>query len=168
MTGSVDLDAFDLKILAALQVEARLSNQELAGAVHLSASQCSRRRIRLEREGVLRAYRAELEPGLLGLNVIVFTRVTLARHSGDNAQRFAELVQRLDCVLEAHALTGDSDYLLKMIVPDLKALAAVVNAEFLPHESIASLRSSVVLDTLKSSSPLPLDGVRAARRSETA
>jgi DNA-binding Lrp family transcriptional regulator len=65
-------------------------------------------------------------------------------------------VRRMPSVLEAHALTGDSDYLLKMIVPDLKTLAAIVNDELLPHESVAQVRTSVVLDTLKSAAPLPL------------
>jgi DNA-binding Lrp family transcriptional regulator len=155
---AIDLDGFDLKILAALQEEGRLGNQDLAERVALSASQCSRRRIRLEAGGVLKGYRAEIDPALVGLDVLVFIRVTLATHSRDNARRFADLVRRLDCVLEAHALTGDSDYLLKMIVPDLKALAAVVNDELLPHESVAAVRSSVVLDTLKTGAPLPLGG----------
>lgn len=160
MTNAVALDAFDLRILAALQEDGRLGNQDLASRVHLSASQCSRRRIRLEEKGVLRGYRAEIDPALVGLDITVFTRVALATHTGDNARRFAELVRDLDCVLEAHSLTGDSDYLLKMVVRDLKALSAVVNDWLLPHESVASVRSSVVLDTLKSSAPLPLGQAR--------
>ncbi|RVU14468.1 Lrp/AsnC family transcriptional regulator [Methylobacterium oryzihabitans] len=156
MADSVDLDGFDLKILAALQADGRLGNQELADRVNLSASQCSRRRLRLEERGVIRGYRADLAPGLLGLGIVVFTKVALAAHSRDNARRFADLVRGLDCVLEAHALTGDSDYLLKMIVPDLAALSAVVNDALLPHESVAHVRSSVVLHTLKEAAPLPL------------
>jgi DNA-binding Lrp family transcriptional regulator len=156
----VELDPFDLRILSALQADGRLGNQELADRVHLSASQCSRRRLRLERAGIVRGYRADLDPARLGLDVTVFTRVTLAAHSRDNARRFVELVQGLDCVLEAFSMTGDSDYLLKIIVPDLKALSDVVNGSLLPHESVASVRSSVVLDTLKDAAPLPL-GLRA-------
>ena len=156
MTEAVTLDGFDLKILAALQADARLTNAELAERVNLSASQCSRRRIRLEEAGVIRGYRADLSPARVGLDVVVFTRVSLATHSGDNAQRFADLVRRLPCVLEAHALTGDSDYLLKMIVPDLKTLAAIVNDSLLPHPSVAQVRTSVVLQTLKDGAPLPL------------
>lgn len=164
MTTEITLDGFDLKILAALQEDGRLSNQDLAERVHLSASQCSRRRIRLEERGVVRGYRAELAPALVGLGVTVFTRISLAAHSRDNARRFAELVQGLDCVLEAHALTGDSDYLLKMIVPDLAALSEVVNGALLPHESVAQVRSSVVLTTLKEGAPLPLSGSRDGTR----
>lgn len=156
MTITAELDGFDLKLLAALQVDGRLGNQELADRVHLSASQCSRRRIRLEEAGIVRGYRADLDPAALGLAVVVFTRVTLAAHSRDNARRFVDLVKSLDCVLEAFSMTGDSDYLLKIIVPDLKTLSAVVNGALLPHESVASVRSSVVLDTLKDGAPLPL------------
>jgi DNA-binding Lrp family transcriptional regulator len=162
MTRTVALDSFDLKILAALQEDGRLTSQDLAARVHLSASQCSRRRLRLEEAGIVRGYRATLDPARLGLGVTVFTKVTLATHSGDNARRFADLVQRLDCVLEAHSLTGDSDYLLKLIVPDLAALSAIVNDALLPHDSVAHVRSSVVLDTLKEGAPLPLAGIRAA------
>ena len=156
MTKAVALDGFDLKMLTALQADARLTNADLAEQVNLSASQCSRRRIRLEEAGVIRGYRADLAPARLGLDVVVFTRVSLAAHSGDNAQRFADLVRRLPCVLEAHALTGDSDYLLKMIVPDLKALAAIVNDSLLPHPSVAQVKTSVVLQTLKDGAPIPL------------
>lgn len=163
MTESITLDGFDLKILAALQDDGRLSNQDLSERVNLSASQCSRRRLRLEETGFIRRYRAELTADLLGLGVVVFTQVTLATHSGDNARRFADLVRRLDVVLEAHALTGDSDYLLKMVVPDLKTLAAVVNDALLPHESVAHVRSSVVLNTLKDDGRLPLSALRPRR-----
>jgi len=162
MTDPLNLDGFDLKILAALQQDGRLGNQELAERVHLSASQCSRRRLRLEERGVVRGYRAELAPEPLGLAVTVFTKVALATHNRDNARRFAELVPGLDCVLEAHVMTGDSDYLLKLIVPDLKALSAVINDVLLPHESVSHVHSAVVLDTLKAAAPLPLPRGAAA------
>ncbi|NNM71593.1 Lrp/AsnC family transcriptional regulator [Enterovirga aerilata] len=158
MTASITLDGFDLRILAALQEDGRLGNQDLADKVRLSPSQCSRRRIRLEESGLIRGYRAELDREMLGLDVLVFTKVRLAAHNRDNARRFAELVRRLPCVLEAHAMTGDSDYLLKMIVPDLKALSAVVNEELLPDDSVAQVQTSVVLHTLKAAAPLPLPG----------
>ena len=158
------LDGFDVKLLAALQQEGRLTNQELADRVGLSASQCSRRRAALEERGVIRGYRAELDREQIGLGVTVFTQVTLAAHNPDNSRRFAELVRRLEFVLEAHVLTGDSDYLLKMVVPDLKALSAVVNDSLLPHESVANVRSSVVLTTLKDDAPLPLSGLSAAHQ----
>jgi DNA-binding Lrp family transcriptional regulator len=163
MHDSVNLDGFDLKILAALQLDGRLTNQELADRVGLSPSQCSRRRSSLEDSGVVMGYRADLDPEKLGLGLTVFTHVSLAAHNPDNARRFAELVRRLEFALEAHALTGDSDYLVKMIVPDLKALSTVINEQLLPHESVANVRTAVVLDTLKNDARMPLAWIKSAR-----
>lgn len=156
MREAIDLDAADLRLLAALQENGRLTNQELAARVRLSASQCSRRRARLEAAGLLRGYRAVLDPAALGLEIVVFVNVTLATHSRDNARRFRDLVVGLDAVLEAHALTGDPDYLLKLVVPRLADLSRIVSDVLLPHESVAQVRSQIVLETLKADAPLPL------------
>jgi len=150
-----DLDAFDLRILAALQENGRLTNQELGERVGLSASQCSRRRTSLEAAGLIRGYRADLAAERVGFRLLVFVQVTLATHSGDNAEKFRKLVARLDEVQEAYATSGDTDYLLKIVVPDLKDLS-VLNEILLPHESVARVRSSIVLDRLKETAWLPL------------
>ena len=157
------MDAFDIKLLAALQDDGRLTNQELADRVGLSASQCSRRRQALEVEGVISGYHARLSAEALGLGVTVVVEVTLATHSPDNARRFARLVQDLDEVQEAYSLTGATDYLVKLVVPDLKALSAILNDVFLPHESVANVHSSIVLDCLKSTTALPLRRLRGDR-----
>jgi DNA-binding Lrp family transcriptional regulator len=142
--------------LAALQADGRLTNQELADKVGLSASQCSRRRSRLEETGIIRGYHADLSAEALGLSVLVFIHVTLATHSPDNSKRFRDFVARLDEVQEAYSLTGETDYLLKMVLPDLKSLASTVNERLLAHDTVAHVRSSVVLDRLKETSRLPL------------
>lgn len=160
MQGTVTLDAIDLRLLAALQEDGRLTNGEAGEKVGLSPSQCSRRRLALEAAGVIRGYHAELAAEPLGLRLLVFVQVTLATHSRDNAQRFRELVSRLEEVQEAYAMTGDADYLLKAVVPDLKELSALVNDVLLPHESVARVRSSIVLDRLKVSNRLPLGALR--------
>jgi DNA-binding Lrp family transcriptional regulator len=150
------MDGFDLKLLAALQDDGRLTNNELGEKVGLSASQCSRRRASLEAAGLIRGYRADLAAERLGFRLLVFVQVTLATHSGDNAEKFRKLVTRLDEVQEAYATTGDTDYLLKIVVPDLKDLSVLVNEILLPHESVARVRSSIVLDRLKETAWLPL------------
>ncbi|MFC7738766.1 Lrp/AsnC family transcriptional regulator [Roseomonas sp. GCM10028921] len=160
MQGTVTLDAIDLRLLAALQEDGRLTNGEAGERVGLSPSQCSRRRLALEAAGVIRGYHAELAAEPLGLRLLVFVQITLATHSRDNAQRFRELVSRLEEVQEAYAMTGDADYLLKAVVPDLKELSALVNDVLLPHESVARVRSSIVLDRLKVSNRLPLGALR--------
>src|SRR5581483_10794204 len=118
----ISVDSFDLRILAALQDDGRLTNQELADLAGLSASQCSRRRMRLEEDGVIAGYRAELASQALGFELIAFIQITLATHSPDNAERFRALVNRVDDIQDAYALTGDSDYLLKVVLRDLKSL----------------------------------------------
>ena len=156
MHESIDLDAFDLRILAALQENGRLTNQELGERIGLSASQCSRRRAGLETAGLIRGYRADLAAERIGFRLLVFVQVALATHSGDNAEKFRKLVERLDEVQEAYATTGDTDYLLKIVVPDLKDLSVLVNEILLPHECVARVRSSIVLDRLKETAWLPL------------
>jgi DNA-binding Lrp family transcriptional regulator len=150
------LDALDWRLLDALQNDASLTNAALAETVGLSASQVSRRRQRLEQEGVIRGYRAALEPSAVGLGVIVFIHVALDTHSRDNARRFRDLVKLTPAILEAHALTGEADYLLKVAVGDLKALARLVNEILMPHESVARVRSEIALETLKEPGVLPL------------
>jgi DNA-binding Lrp family transcriptional regulator len=152
----ISLDAFDLKILRALQDDGRLTNQELADIAGLSASQCSRRRMRLEEEKVISGYRAELASEALGFGVIAFIQITLATHSPDNAKKFRALVGRIDDIQEAYSLTGDSDYVLKAVLRDLKSLSDIVNDVLMPHPSVAHVRSSIVLDRLKESGKLPL------------
>jgi len=151
-----DLDATDLRILDALQEKGDLTNQELADRVHLSASQVSRRRARLEAEGVIRRYRAELDAERLGLSTIVFIHVSLARHNPANARRFRDLARRVPEIQEAYALTGEADYLLKVVVASLPDLSVLINDVLLPHESVSHVRSEVVLDTLSERRSLPI------------
>jgi DNA-binding Lrp family transcriptional regulator len=152
----ISVDGFDLKILAALQDDGQLTNQQLADAVGLSASQCSRRRMRLEEEQVIAGYHADLDSEALGFNVIAFVHITLATHTPNTAKHFRDLVTRVDDIQEAYSLTGDADYLLKIALRDLKSLSDVVNNVLMPHESVAHVRSSIVLDRLKTSRRLPL------------
>jgi DNA-binding Lrp family transcriptional regulator len=152
----MSVDDFDLKILGALQDDGRLTNQQLAELVGLSASQCSRRRMRLEEEKMIAGYHADLSGEALGFNLIAFIHITLATHSPDNAKKFRELVNRVDEIQDAYALTGDADYVLKVVLRDLKGLSDIVNKVLMPHQSVAHVRSSVVLDRLKESTRLPI------------
>lgn len=151
------IDRFDRKILALLQQDARLTNNELSTKVNLSASQCSRRRQRLEDEGFVRGYRAVLDRDRLGFPLVNVITVTLATHNRDNARHFAGLLARLPEVQEAHALTGEMDYILKVVTPDLKSLADFVNGVLLPHESVQHVKTAIVLETLKETDALPLE-----------
>lgn len=154
----MSIDQFDARLLRAVQEDGRLTNQQLADRVGLSASQCSRRRAALETAGIIRGYRADLDAAKLGQPLLVFVQVTLATHSRDNAKRFRDLVAAEPAIQECFAMTGDADYLLKIILPGLPDLAALVNNVLLPHESVSHVRSSIVFDTLKHTDALPISG----------
>lgn len=150
------MDEFDIKLLNALQADGRLTNNELANRIGLSASQCSRRRAALEESGVIESYHAVLAAEAVGLDVLVFIQVGLATHSPDSAQAFVRLIDGIEEVQEAFSLTGDADYLVKLAVPDLKTLSRILNDVFLPHRSVARVHSYVVLDRVKQTTRLPL------------
>lgn len=150
------LDTIDWRLIDVLQRDASLTNGAIAEEIGLSPSQVSRRRQRLEQAGVVRGYRALIDPASVGLGIVVFIHVALNTHSRDNARRFRDLVRLTPAVLEAHALTGEADYLLKVAVGDLKELSLLVNEILLPHESVARVRSEIALETLKEPGLLPL------------
>lgn len=150
------MDLFDQKLLDALQRDGRMTNQELADRVGLSASQCSRRRMALEASGAIKGYHAALDPESVGLAVTAFIQVTFAAHSAESAERFKRLIQSLDEVQEAFALTGQHDYVMKVVLPDLPALAQFINGVLLPHKAVGQVNSSIVLDRVKSSGLLPI------------
>lgn len=152
------MDSFDRKLLAALQENARLSNQDLAGIAGLSPSQCSRRRARLEEDGLISGYRAVLDPQACGIELAAFIDVSLNTHNRDNAGRFARLVNRLPAIREAHALTGEMDYRLKVAVASLSELATLINEELLADQSVQTVKSSIVLNTLKNQPGIAIDG----------
>jgi DNA-binding Lrp family transcriptional regulator len=160
MHEAVTLDGFDLKLLSLLQEDGRMSVQDLADRVGLSASQCSRRRTRLEEAGVITGYRAQLDPDRLGFGVTAFIQVSLARHSPDNARLFRSLVEHTGAIQQAYAVTGDADYILRASLPDLRALSALVNDVLLPHGTVAQVRSMVALERLKDTTTLPVADLR--------
>ena len=151
-----DLDSFDIRILNALQRDARLTNQELADEVNLSASQCSRRRQRLDEEGFITGHHAVLDRERMGFGLTVFISVMLNTHNRANAHRFAELMKRLPNVLEAHALTGEMDYQIKIVIRSLRELSDIINDELMPHEAVQTVKSSIVLNTIKETSAVPI------------
>jgi len=152
----ISLDRTDLQLLAELQREGRLTNADLAERVHLSPSACLRRVQRLERDGVLRGYRAELDPERLGLGLQAFVRVQLGRHDAASIDAFAALVNAWDEVVACHALTGDMDYLLHVIVRDLEHFSRFLLDRLLAQAGVADVNSSFVLRTVKAYAGVPL------------
>lgn len=151
------LDTIDAAIINALQTDGRLTAQELAEKVSLSPSQCARRKQRLEEDGIIQGYKPILNPAKVGLNVIAMVQVVMAAHSRENAQDFINLVRRLPEILDVWTLTGEADYLLRVAVQDLKSLNELMYDYLLAHPTVARVQSQVVLEELKTGTPLPIN-----------
>jgi Lrp/AsnC family leucine-responsive transcriptional regulator len=150
------LDRTDLSILALLQREGRLSNAELAERVNLSPSATLRRVQRLEADGVIAGYAARLDPLQLGLGLQAFVRLQLARHDRDSIAQFTAQVQGWDEVVACHALTGDMDYLLHVVVADLDHFSRFLLDHLLASAGVADVNTSFVLRAVKDARALPL------------
>ena len=153
---SHDYDTTDLRLLACLQAEARLTNVELSERVNLSPSQCHRRLRRLEQAGLIRGYAALLDRERLGFGVVAFVSVTLEKQSEHPAQAFNHAVQDLPEILECHAVSGEADYLLRVVAADLKAFSDFLMHRLLRLPMVAHVRSSILLDEVKATTALPL------------
>ena len=150
------LDRTDLALLALLQREGRISNAELAERVSLSASACLRRVQRLEQAGVLSGYAALIDPARVGLGLQAFVRVQLARHDAEAIAQFTDRINTWDEVIACHALTGDMDYLLHVVVQDLAHFSRFLLDHLLNASGVADVNSSFVLRTVKQARALPL------------
>ena len=162
MTKISEIDGFDRKILTLLQANGRLTNGELADHVGLSASQCSRRRNQLEATGYIRGYHAALDSLKVGIDVTCMIAINLATHNEDNAEKLRKFLLRLPNVQEAHVLTGEMDYSIKVVARDLRELSDFINTKLLRHEAVQNVKTSIVLDTIKQSSSLPIEADQPA------
>lgn len=156
------LDLFDLKIIDALQSEGRLSNVELADRIGLSPSPCLRRVKRLEAEGVIEGYAARINRSKIGMGVTVFVSVGLDRHREEEAERFRKVVLRLPQVVSCHAISGESDFLLEIVVADLNQYSEFVLKRLRRIPGVKDLHSSFSLEAMKAGTSLPLHASGAA------
>jgi Lrp/AsnC family leucine-responsive transcriptional regulator len=153
---SADLDRIDYRILAHLQGHARATNLELAEAASLSPAQCHRRHRRLEELGLVAAYETRLQAAALGLQVVAFIHVAMERGHIREQHKFVEQVVHLPEVLECYSITGDFDYMLKVVARDLPGLSRFLMDGLMRLPGVASVRSSVCMDEIKCTSALPL------------
>jgi Lrp/AsnC family transcriptional regulator, leucine-responsive regulatory protein len=150
------IDQIDVRILEFLQANARASNLELAEAARLSPAQCLRRHRRLEEAGWIERYEARLNPQALGFTVVAFIHVAMERGRMKELPRFVEEITQVDEVLECYSVTGDFDYVLKVVAQDLPALSRFLTNTLLRLPGVAAMRSSVCMDELKCTSRLPV------------
>lgn len=156
------LDTIDIRILRELQGDARLTNVELAARVHLSPSPCLARVRALEQSGIIRRYVTLVDPSSVGLGLSVFIQISLDRQTGATIEKFESTVRRYPQVVECYLMTGDSDYLLRVVVPDVQALKEFILNGLSSIECVASIRSSFALKQVKYDTALPLPAPASA------
>lgn len=150
------LDAIDTRIIAALQADGRLSNHQLAERIGLSPSPCLRRVKRLEREGYIEAYRAVLQRDRVGLGFTAFVTVKIEGHADLAADALQDAIVAMPEVVACHMVSGDSDYLLEVVVPDRESYQAFLVGKLLDLPIIKEVRSNIAIQPLKTAAPLPL------------
>jgi Lrp/AsnC family leucine-responsive transcriptional regulator len=153
----IHLDDIDRRIIAALQSDAKLTMSVLAEKVGLSASPCARRVRQLEKNGVIKGYAAVIDQKMVGLPVSAFASVKLERQREDALERFSKAVARWPEVVDCYLMTGQRDYLLRVVARDLEAYEKFLNTKLTRLEGVASIETSFALKQIKRSEVLPAD-----------
>lgn len=157
------MDAIDVRILAALQDDAKISNLELAGRVKLSPSPCLARVRKLERLGLITRYATLLDAAALGLGVSVFIQIALEKQVERSLELFEAAMQRYPQVMECYLMSGDSDYMIRVVVSDVRALERFIVQELSKIPGLANIRSSFALKQVKYKTALPLPDVQVRK-----
>jgi DNA-binding Lrp family transcriptional regulator len=150
------LDRHDVLLLAELQRDSRQTVQQLAAAVGLSSTPCWKRVKEMESAGIIRGYTALVDREKVGLTLCVLAEVNLTRHSEDDVRRFEQAVADAPQIVSCYATTGQADYVLKVLVPDIKSYEAFLHETAFKLPGVTHVRSSVVLKEIKAETRLPL------------
>lgn len=157
----IQLDRIDLKIIEALRKNARLSNQDLADRAGTSPSSCWRRVRALEDAGVLAGYHASLDAAAIGLPETVFVHISLTQHTPENLALFDDLIARTPQILDCFAITGDYDYLLKVVARDMRSYHRFLRDRILRQPYISRAMTNVTMERLKETHGLPAEIIPA-------
>jgi Lrp/AsnC family leucine-responsive transcriptional regulator len=160
MKTEVKLDRMDARIIAELQQDGRRSVVELGERIGLTGTPCARRVKHLERSGVILGYTAIVDPARLGLKVQAFIQVKLERHTDENVAVFQRELGVLEHVISCQAVTGECDFMLQVVAPDLEALSELVLKRLLKIPCVRDVHSHIVLNTIKHSTRVPLGHLR--------
>lgn len=151
-----NFDELDLNILGKLQHDARITNVALAEAVNLSPAPCLRRVRELEKNGVIRSYTTLLDSEQLGWNVSVFIEIRLEKQIVKDLNVFEGYIESYPEVMECYLMTGDYDYLLRVVAEDLNSLQTFITDRLASIPGVANMRSSVALKQVKYKTALPI------------
>lgn len=150
------MDSYDLSILRYLQQDGRISNLHLAEKIHLSAPQTLRRVRSLEEQRVIRGYVAQVDAAALGLGVMAFVNLSLDREQFRNVREVEGKLKAFPNIVECHTISGDFDYILKVVAADLKSLSQFLTDTLMQVPGVASLRSMICMEEIKPVSGLPI------------
>ncbi|MBC3807070.1 Lrp/AsnC family transcriptional regulator [Undibacterium seohonense] len=150
------MDNYDLSILRHLQVDGRISNLQLAEKIHLSPPQTLRRVRALEEANVIRAYTAQVSPEAIGLGVMAFVSLSLDREQYRNVREIERNLMAFPDIIECHTISGDFDYLLKVVASDLKGLSQFLTDKLMQVPGVGNLRSMICMEEIKPVSSLPI------------
>jgi Lrp/AsnC family leucine-responsive transcriptional regulator len=151
------LDRYDRILLRALQRDGRASNVELSEQAHLSPPQCYRRVKRLETEGIIRGYTAQVAPAAIGLGVVAFVSLNIDREQFKKVREMEKAIRQFPEILECYTISGDFDYLLKVVAADLKSLSNFLTDRLMQVPGVSGVRSMVCLEEIKQASALPVE-----------
>jgi DNA-binding Lrp family transcriptional regulator len=158
----VKLDRIDLRILRELQKDGRMTNVELAKHVGISAPPCLRRVRALEDAGYIRGYHADVAADKLGFGITVYTQVSLTNHTEADLQNFAKMCESWSQVRECYMLTGDSDFLLKIVAEDWDAFQKFLMQQLTNAPNVAHVKSAPAMQRTKFDPGVPIDDKNGA------
>jgi Lrp/AsnC family transcriptional regulator, leucine-responsive regulatory protein len=151
------IDRYDRILLKTLQENGRASNVELSDQANLSAPQCYRRVRRLEADGIIRGYAAQVVPSAIGLGVTAFVSLTIDREQFKKVRELEKSIRQFPEILECYTISGDFDYLLKVVATDLKSFSNFLTDRLMQVPGVSGVRSMVCLEEIKQASALPVD-----------
>lgn len=155
----IKLDKYDKSILSLIQSRGRITNQRIADHVSLSPAPCLRRVDKLESAGIIRQYVALADREKLGLSVLVYIHISLNDHHADTVDSFNRFVERSESILECYSVSGEYDYLIRVVASDVRTLESFIMEQLLQTNTVRSANTSFVLNEKKYTTALPISAM---------
>jgi DNA-binding Lrp family transcriptional regulator len=154
--AATNFDAIDLRLLAELQADGRITNVDLASKVGLTAPPCLRRVRSLEQSGAIKGYHADIDPGAMGYTIMVFAMVSLKSQAEEDLRSFEAHVRSLPEVRECHMLNGEIDFILKIVAHDLQSFQEFLTSKLTSAPNVSSVKTSLTIRTAKDEPGVPI------------
>jgi Lrp/AsnC family leucine-responsive transcriptional regulator len=152
----IKLDPTDRKILELLQTNSNITNAQLASEIGLSPAPTLERVKKLENAGIIKSYHAVVDQASIGLGVCTFVTVSLKGHNKENIDKFIKAISQIEEVVECHHVTGQADFIMKIVAPDIPAYQALMLEKVSNIEVVDNMQSTVILSTFKDSRVIPI------------